>query len=91
MAGTIHHYKASNVIDFAWAADPDFIEETVDVDGVTLVDSPSQCGNRQQLDGASDYAAKAMAYINEDIGPYMYPEYTVIQGGDGGMEYPMIT
>ena len=34
--GTIHHYKASNVIDFAWAADPDFIEETIDVDGVTL-------------------------------------------------------
>ena len=34
--GTVHRYKATNVIDFAWAADPDFVEKTVDVDGVTL-------------------------------------------------------
>ena len=40
---------------------------------------------------AYTYASKAMAFINEDIAPYAYPEYTVIQGGDGGMEYPMIT
>ena len=90
--GTIHRYKASNVIDFAWAADPDFIEETIDVDGVTLrlihQANPDLDSNWTAL---GDYAAKAMAFINDDIGPYQYPEYTVIQGGDGGMEYPMIT
>ena len=90
--GTIHRYKASNVIDFAWAADPDFIEETIDVDGVTLrlihQANPDLDSNWTAL---GDYAAKAMAFINNDIGPYLYPEYTVIQGGDGGMEYPMIT
>ena len=90
--GTIHRYKASNVIDFAWAADPDFIEETIDVDGVTLrlihQANPDLDSNWTAL---GDYAAKAMAFINNDIGPYQYPEYTVIQGGDGGMEYPMIT
>ena len=90
--GTIHRYKASNVIDFAWAADPDFIEETIDVDGVTLrlihQANPDLDSNWTAL---GDYAAKAMAFINDDIGPYLYPEYTVIQGGDGGMEYPMIT
>ena len=90
--GTIHRYNASNVIDFAWAADPDFIEETIDVDGVTLrlihQANPDLDSNWTAL---GDYAAKAMAFINDDIGPYLYPEYTVIQGGDGGMEYPMIT
>ena len=90
--GTIHRYIASNVIDFAWAADPDFIEETIYVDGVTLrlihQANPDLDSNWTAL---GDYAAKAMAFINDDIGPYLYPEYTVIQGGDGGMEYPMIT
>lgn len=92
LAGTIHRYKASNVIDFAWAADPDFIEESVDVDGVTLrlvhQANPDIDSNWTAL---ADYAARAMAFINEDIGPYMYPEYNVVQGGDGGMEYPMLT
>ena len=32
-----------------------------------------------------------MAFLNELVGPYPYPQYTVIQGGDGGMEYPMAT
>jgi len=91
-SGTVHRYKASNVIDFAWAADPDFVEESVDVDGVTLrlvhQANPDIDSNWTAL---ADYAARAMAFINDDIGPYMYPEYNVVQGGDGGMEYPMLT
>ena len=90
--GTVHRFKANNVIDFAWAADPDFVEKTVDVEGVTLrlihQTGAELDSNWQSL---TNYASKAMAFINEDIGPYAYPEYTVIQGGDGGMEYPMIT
>ena len=90
--GTIHRFKANNVIDFAWAADPDYVEKTVDVEGTTLrlihQTGAELDSNWQSL---TNYASKAMAFINEDIGPYAYPEYTVIQGGDGGMEYPMIT
>ena len=83
--GSVVRFKADNVIDFAWAADPDFVEETFDVDGVTLrlvhQASPELDSNWTAL---GDYAARAMAFINEDIGPYMYPEYNVVQGGDGG-------
>ena len=90
--GTIHRFKANNVIDFAWAADPDYVEKTVDVEGTTLrlihQTGAELDSNWQSL---TNYASKAMAFINEDIGPYAYPEYTVIQGGDGGMEYAMIT
>ena len=85
-------FNAENVIDFAWAADPDFVTESVSVVDVdlTLVHqaNPEIDSNWNALAG---YAAKAMAFINEDIGPYAYPQYTVAQGGDGGMEYPMIT
>jgi hypothetical protein len=33
--------------------------------------------------------ADAMKYFNTHIGPYPYKQYSVIQGGDGGMEYAM--
>ena len=85
-------FEADDVIDFAWAADPDFIVESVVVGDVDLnlvhQANPDIDSNWTDLAG---YAAKAMAFINEDIGPYAYPQYTVAQGGDGGMEYPMIT
>ena len=91
-ARTQSTFEAQDVIDFAWAADPDFISESVAVGDVelTLVHQadPEIDSNWTAL---AEYAAKAMTFINEDIGPYAYPQYTVAQGGDGGMEYPMIT
>lgn len=32
-----------------------------------------------------------LEYVNTNYGKYPYPEYSFIQGGDGGMEYPMAT
>ena len=32
-----------------------------------------------------------MQYYGEHVGPYPWEQYTVIEGGDGGMEYPMCT
>ena len=32
-----------------------------------------------------------MKYFNDKIGPYPYKQYSVVQGGDGGMEYAMLT
>ena len=90
--GTVHRYDANDVIDFAWAADPDFVEQAVEVDGVTLrlvhQQDESLDSNWEAL---ADYAKQAMSFINKDIGAYPYPEYNVVQGGDGGMEYPMLT
>ena len=91
-ARTQSTFEAQDVIDFAWAADPDFISESVAVGDVELIlvhqADPEIDSNWTAL---AEYAAKAMTFINEDIGPYAYPQYTVAQGGDGGMEYPMIT
>jgi aminopeptidase N len=35
--------------------------------------------------------AKLMTFFSENIGEYPYKQYSVIQGGDGGMEYAMCT
>ena len=29
--------------------------------------------------------------MNKNYGEYPYKQYSIIQGGDGGMEYPMCT
>ncbi len=34
---------------------------------------------------------EAFSYINTHYGQYMYDQYSFVQGGDGGMEYPMGT
>lgn len=86
------HFKANDVIDFAWAADPEFEHTSLDANGVTLhfyhQPNPEFDANWEAL---PEYTAKAMAFLGELIGPYPYPQYSVIQGGDGGMEYPMAT
>jgi len=38
-----------------------------------------------------EYTVKHFQFMNENFGKYPYPSYSVIQGGDGGMEYPMCT
>lgn len=88
----VWHFVAENVLDFAWAADPEYLHTETEVDGVAL-----HCYHQgdAEINAAwaelPDYAARAMAFFNELIGPYPYPQYSIIQGGDGGMEYPMAT
>jgi hypothetical protein len=38
-----------------------------------------------------DDAAEALPYMDKTFGKYPYNQYSFIQGGDGGMEYPMAT
>lgn len=87
------HYKAPKVHDFAWAADPDYIQTTAQVpDGPLLrffrKNKPELAENWEQLPG---YMVKAVAYMNRHFGKYPWPEFSFVQGGDGGMEYPMMT
>ncbi len=87
------HFKASNVHDFAWAADPDYVHYTKQVpNGATLhfIYQPDSLTDIYwpQL---GDYMVKAMQVMNENFGEYDYSDYSFVQGGDGGMEYPMLT
>jgi hypothetical protein len=80
------------VIDFAWAADPDYVHTTAMAGDVTLnfYNQPN-AEYDENWAALPEYTAKAMAFLSDLIGPYPYPQYSVIQGGDGGMEYPMAT
>jgi hypothetical protein len=46
---------------------------------------------RKEWEGVLDLAEKAMPFMEETFGSYPYKQYSFIQGGDGGMEYPMAT
>lgn len=87
------HFLAPNVHDFAWAADPDYIHDTYPgPNGVTLhffyKNNPEIAENWKKLQPKT---AELMAFFNEHVGQYPYEQYSVIQGGDGGMEYAMCT
>lgn len=85
------HFVAPNVHDFMWAADPDYVHDTLVLDsGVKLhfFYQPELTENWKQLQPKT---AAAMDFFNEHIGTYPYKQYSVVQGGDGGMEYAMGT
>jgi hypothetical protein len=45
----------------------------------------------KEWDSVLELAARALPYIDKTFGKYPYKQYSFIQGGDGGMEYPMAT
>ena len=87
------HFKAVNVHDFVWAADPDYKHTQVVADDGTLLHFVYQETekNREAWAKLPNTMAKAFGYISQQFGKYPYPSYSFIQGGDGGMEYPMAT
>jgi hypothetical protein len=89
------HFKAPNVHDFTWAADPDFIHDTMQVPNGPLLHFYYKKDLEQTyLDNWKNLQPKTvelMEYFSENVGKYPYEQYSVIQGGDGGMEYAMCT
>jgi hypothetical protein len=86
-------FVAPRVHDFAWAADPDYIHDVVagpnDVElHFFYLNKPELKENWEKLQGDT---VKMMEFFNENIGDYPYKQYSVLQGGDGGMEYAMCT
>jgi hypothetical protein len=87
------HFIAPQVHDFTWAADPDYVHDTYPgPNDVTLhffyKNNPDIIDNWKKL---QPHTAKLMEFYNEKIGVYPYKQYSVVQGGDGGMEYAMLT
>ena len=87
------HFIAPNVHDFTFAADMDYIHDIYP--GPNNVDlhffyknNPEIIENWKNL---QPLTAELMAFFNEKVGPYPYKQYSVIHGGDGGMEYAMLT
>lgn len=92
---TTYVFDAPMVHDFTWAADPDYIHDTYQgANGVTLNFYYKKTMNEQSLKNWKELqpkTAELLEYFNTHIGTYPYKQYSVIQGGDGGMEYAMST
>jgi hypothetical protein len=87
------HFTAPNVHDFTWAADKNYLHDTAQVPGGTTLhflykNNPEIIENWRNL---QPLTVKLMQFYNETVGKYPYEQYSVIQGGDGGMEYAMCT
>ena len=85
-------FYAPNVHDFAWAADPDYIHDIRRTEsGVDLHFFYKPTVNVEHWKKLQDDSVKLMEHFEESIGPYPWEQYSIIQGGDGGMEYAMCT
>ena len=89
------HFVAPNVHDFTWAADPNFVHDTLQVpNGPMLHFLYKKSLTRKYKKHWKDLqqpTSKIMQYYSNNVGKYPYKQYSVIQGGDGGMEYGMCT
>lgn len=87
------HFIAPDVHDFTWAADDNYLHDRIKgPNGVTLhflyKNNPDIIENWKNLQPKT---VAMFEYFNKHIGDYPYKQYSVIQGGDGGMEYGMST
>ncbi len=87
------HFEAKDVIDFAWAADPDYTHDIQQVpNGPTLhffYQKNERTANTWK--NMEPVAVKVFQFLSATFGQYPFDTYSIIQGGDGGMEYPMCT
>ena len=86
------HFKAPNVHDFMWAADPEYIHDKLTMkNGMVLNFLHKKGQNEENWKALMPLTEMSFEYANEHFGQYPYKQFSVIQGGDGGMEYPMST
>jgi hypothetical protein len=87
------HFKAPMVHDFMWAADPEYVHDTLQMEGGPTLHFLYKNDEKfkDTWTKVQPLTEKAMNFFNKNIGPYPYDQYSVIQGGDGGMEYAMAT
>ncbi|MFD1094529.1 M1 family metallopeptidase [Salegentibacter chungangensis] len=87
------HFIAPQVHDFTWAADPEYIHDKLETQSGVMLhflykDNDEIKENWEKLQPKT---AELLKFFNEKIGPYPWKQYSVVQGGDGGMEYAMLT
>jgi hypothetical protein len=89
------HFIAPDVHDFTWAADPNFTHDTITVPNGPvlhfLYKTSLDEGYKKSWRKLQPMASEIIQHYSNSIGKYPYEQYSIIQGGDGGMEYGMCT
>lgn len=86
-------FTGENIHDFVWAADRDYQHDVITLkDGMKVhFYYLKNQGLEENWKKLEDLTPRIFDYMNDHFGKYPYPVYSIIQGGDGGMEYPMAT
>jgi len=89
------HFVGNNIHDFVWAADPDYSHIVRKITNGPVIhviyNNPNNKADTKSWEKVGDAAVTVLPFIEKTFGKYPYPQYSFIQGGDGGMEYPMAT
>ncbi|MEZ4983806.1 MAG: M1 family metallopeptidase [Saprospiraceae bacterium] len=91
---TTWHYRANDVIDFAWTAHPGFtvVTEMWRNTEIRLLIRPEHLCNKERFLGA---ARHTLEYMSDYVGEYPYPVLTIVSPpfyglNSGAMEYPTL-
>ncbi len=89
----IWQFHAENIHDFAWAADKEFV-----VSKQKVLDGPEVYFVRMNDESLAKTWKEAetptlqfFEFMSRNFGKYPWETYTIVQGGDGGMEYGTAT
>jgi len=86
-------FSGQNIHDFVWAADPTYTLKKRQIKNGPLIyviyKKVDSLEKRWQV--FTDTMELAYPFMAKTFGAYAYKNYSFIQGGDGGMEYPMAT
>jgi aminopeptidase N len=93
------NYTATQVPDFAWFADKDFViqYDTIRLPSGKIIEGFSFYHNKKGTlwNNSIDYIKDGVRKYSSWVGEYAYPVVQVVEGpannSSGGMEYPMIT
>ena len=85
------HFTAPNVHDFVWAADPDYKHFIRKTQTGTDIHVLYKNGSVDLWNEIGDVIAASFPFIEKNFGAYPYKQFSVVQAGDGAMEYPMST
>jgi hypothetical protein len=84
------HFRAENVHDFAWCANPRFVVQDTLYNGCRIM-SFFEPWRRSWQDTVLARGLRAMQWLESFAGPYEYPQVSIVQSPThGGMEYPML-
>jgi len=85
------HFKSPNVHDFVWAADKEYDHSKITAEDGSVMHFFWKKNKKygEAWGKLPAIVSRARTHMNTFCGKYPYKEYYFIQGGDGGMEYPM--
>ena len=90
----VWHFVADYVNDFAWATSSQYIWEATRVSipgGETIPFYWMYLeGDADRYEGADERGRHALQFYSELWMPYAWPQLTMVDGPDTGMEYPML-